>query len=63
MTSIINIYSNKHPMPWELINCCLLHPPESFMKAICRHQTLTGLPKHCPNKLNQAPYTICYTRK
>ena len=26
------------------------------------YQTLTGLPKHCPKKLNQAPYIICYTQ-
>ena len=33
------------------------------MKAMCHHQTVTGLPKHCHNKLNQVPCTICYTEK
>ena len=33
------------------------------MKEICCHPTLTGLPKHCPKKLNQEPCTICYTAK
>ena len=33
------------------------------MKAICHHQNITGLPKHRPKKLNQAPCTICYTEK
>ena len=33
------------------------------MKSICRHQTFTGLPKHFPKKLNQAPCTIFYTEK
>ena len=27
------------------------------------HQTITGPPKQCPKKLNQAPWTICYTEK
>ena len=33
------------------------------MKAMCLHQTLTGLPKHFPKKLNKAPCTIFYTAK
>ena len=41
----------------------LLHPSDSFMRAMYHHQTFTGLPKHFPNKLNQAPCTICYTEK
>ena len=48
-------------MSWEGIHRCLLHPSESVMKEMCHHQTLTRLPKHCPNKLNQAPCKICYT--
>ena len=28
---------------------------------MCLHQTLTGLPKYCPKKLNQAPCTKCST--
>ena len=28
---------------------------------MCCCQTLNGLPKQCPNKLNKAPCTICYT--
>ena len=60
---IINRYLNKHPMSWELINCRLLHPSDSFMKSIFHHQTMYGLLKHCPNKLNQVPCTIRYTSK
>ena len=30
---------------------------------MCCHQTLNGLLKHCPIKLNKAPCTICYTEK
>ena len=48
-------------MSWEIIHLHLLHPSESVMKAMCLHQTLTGLPKKCPNKMNQAPLTIYYT--
>ena len=48
MTPIINISFNKHPMSWELINICLLHPSDSVMKAMFCHQTLTGLPKTLP---------------
>ena len=61
MTPIINSSFNKHPMPWELIHHHLLHPYDSVMKAMHRHQTLPGLPKHCPKKLKQSPCTICYT--
>ena len=60
MTPIINSYFNKHPISWEIIHCHILHPSESVMKAMWRLQTPTGLPKHCPNKLNQSPCTICY---
>ena len=30
------------------------------MKAICDHQTLTGLPKQCPKNINEAPCTVCF---
>ena len=33
------------------------------MKSMCRHQTLIGISKQFPKKLNQAPPTICYTAK
>ena len=48
-------------MSWEIIHCCLLSPSGSVMKSMCRHQTLTDLPKHFPNKLNQSLCIICYT--
>ena len=32
------------------------------MKSMCRHKTITGLPKYCPNNLNQLICTICYTQ-
>ena len=50
-------------MSWELIHRRLVHPSESVMKAICRHQTLASLPKHFPEKLDQARCTICYKAK
>ena len=28
---------------------------------MCHLQTLTGLPKHLPNKITEAPRTVCYT--
>ena len=61
MTPIINRYSNKHPISWDLIHRLILHPSDGVMKSMCRHQTLNGLPKHCPNKINKAPCTIWYT--
>ena len=60
MTPIINSYFNKHNMSWKLIHIHLLHPSDSVMKAIWRHQTITGLPKHWPKKLNKEPCTIFY---
>ena len=45
MTPIINIFSIKKIMSWELIHRCLLHPSDSGIKEIFRHQTLTCLPK------------------
>ena len=63
MNPIINSSFNKHPMSWELIRRRLLHPSDSFMKAMCCHQTLDGLPKHFPKKIHKAPFKICYTTK
>ena len=60
---IINSYFNKHLMKWELIHCRLLQPSEIFMKSMCRHQTLNGLPKDRPKKLKKALCPICYTAK
>ena len=50
-------------MSRELIRLHLLHPSNSVMKSMCRHQTLYGLPKHCPKKIHKAPCAICYTEK
>ena len=50
-------------MLWELIHHRLPHPSDSVMKAMCRHQTLDGLPKHYPNKIHKAPCKIFYTEK
>ena len=33
------------------------------MKAMCRHQTLDGLPKTFPAKIHKSPCIICYTTK
>ena len=52
-TPTIKISFNKHPMSWDFIHCCLLHPSDSFMKEMCLHQTLDILPKHCPKKINK----------
>ena len=58
MNKIINSSFTKTPMPWELIHCCLLYPSESSTKAMCRHQTLTGIPKHFPKKNNQTMHRM-----
>ena len=63
MNPIINSSFNKYPVSWELIHRCLLYPPESVMKVMCRNQTLTSLPKHYPNKPKQVSCTICYREK
>ena len=63
MNPIINSYFNKHPMSWELIHFHLLHPSDSVMKAMCHHQTLYGILKHCPKKIHKAPCIIYYTSK
>ena len=63
ITTIVNSYFNKHPMSWEIIHLCMIQPSGNFMKAMCHHQTLAVLTKHCPKKLNQSPCTICYMEK
>ena len=63
MNPKINIFLNKQPMSRYLINPRLLHPYENVMKAICCHQNLYGLPKHCSRKIHKAPCTIFYTEK
>ena len=63
MTPIINSYFNKHPIPWELIHLHLLYSYASVMKSMCLHQTLDGLPKHFPKKINKATFKIFYTEK
>ena len=63
ITPIIKSSFNKHVMSWELICHRLLHPSDSVMESMCLNQTLYGLTKHCPNKINKAPCTICYTEK
>ena len=63
MTTIINGSFNKQPMSSELIHHRLINHSESFIKAMCHHQTLYGLPNNCPNKINKAQYKICYTEK
>ena len=61
MNKIINRSFNKHPMSWEFIHHCLLHPSEVVMIEMCRNQTLYGLPKYCPKKIHKAPYKICFS--
>ena len=61
MTPIINISFNKNTMSRELINQRILHTPNSVIKEMFCHKILTGLPKKIPKKINQAPFTICYT--
>ena len=52
MNAIINSYFNKHTMSWELIHIHIVNPHDSFMKSMCRQETLTGLPKNLPRKIN-----------
>ena len=67
MTSLLclwiqsSIPHSKNPMPWELINHHQIHLSESVMEAMFCHKTLTGLPKHCPKTINEAPCTVCST--
>ena len=63
MNKIINRSFNKHPMSWELIHRCLLHPSYVVMKEMCRNKTLDVLPKYFPKKIHKAPYKICFTVK
>ena len=58
MDTIINSSFNINHMLWEIIHCRLLHPSESVMKEMCHHQTLTGIPKHFPKNINEAPCTV-----
>ena len=50
-------------MSWEIIHRRLLHPYDSFMKEMFRHQTLDGLPKNYPKKINKSLCKIFYTAK
>ena len=61
MTPIINSSFNKYPMSWELIHSHLLHYFDSVIKLMRHNHTLTGLPKHFPKNINQAPCATCYT--
>ena len=63
MNPIIISSFKKHPMPWEIIHRCLLHFYDSAVKSMYRHQTLDGLPKHCPNKINKSSCKIFYASK
>ena len=63
MTPIINISFNTHPISWELIILRLIYSSYSVMKVMFYHQTITGLLKHCTNKINQAALTLCYKEK
>ena len=63
MNLIINSSFNKTTVAWELIHCCLIHPSESAIKAMCLHQTLTGLPRYFPKKTTATPCTVCYKEK
>ena len=63
MNKTINIYLNKYPVLWKIINFRLLQPSDSFMKSMCRHQNLDGLQKHFPKKIHKSTCTICYTAK
>ena len=50
-------------MSWDIIHRRLLHSSDSVMKLICHHQTLDGLTKHFPKKIQKSQCTICYTAK
>ena len=39
------------------------YPSDSVMKSMGHHQILTGLPKHWPNKINQALCKNIHTEK
>ena len=63
MNPIIKCSFSKQPTPWEPIHRGLLRPSDSGMKTIFRHQTLYGLPKHCPKKIHKSTCKICYKSK
>ena len=63
MDPIINISFHNHPLSWKLIHRRLIHPSSSVNKSMCRHQTLTDLPKYQPKKISEAPYKIFYMEK
>ena len=63
MDTIINIPFKKHPMSFELIHSCPIHPYGSVMEEIWCHRNLTGIQKHFPKKINESPYTVCFTEK
>ena len=50
-------------MACDLIPRRILHPSDSVLKEMCRHQTIYGLPKNCPKQIHKTPRTICYTAK
>ena len=50
-------------MSLEIIIGTLLHTYDNIMKAMLCHQTITGLQKNWPNKINESPCKICYTEK
>ena len=63
MNPIINMFLNKHFIPWEVINFHLIHTSGSVVKEMFHHQTITSLPKILSKKINQAPWKIFYTAK
>ena len=63
MDTITNRPFNKHPMPWEIVNLLPLHPYDSVIKETFHHKTLTGITKHCINKINEATCAMCFTSK
>ena len=50
-------------MSWELIHRRLLHPSNCVMEEICRQETLYGLLKTFPKKINTGPCKTRYTEK
>ena len=50
-------------MSWDIIHRRILHPSDSFIKAMCPHQTLYGLTQYCTKKIHKPLCTICYTAK
>ena len=58
-----SIKSSLKNIAWKLIHCRLLHPYQSYMKAMCHRQTLPVIPNQFPNKINKAPQTVYSTAK